>query len=285
MGVAFGLAAALLWGLADYNAALASRQSGSFRVVLGFHLLAVVALGAIAVATGAIDGVAPAEVPKFLWVGALGALSYATFYKSLEIGPISIASPIISAYAAVSLVLAVLVIGESLSGGQAAAVAVVMAGVLLASADLAQLHRIERRQALGVVLAVVTAVAIGGFVFGNAYYAAEHGWLMPIFLSRGFATVLLLAAAARGGVWRLSGRTPRWVALVALLAAVDTGGYVAFNVGAERAETSVVSAASAPYAVIPIVAGVLLFGERPSPVQWAGVAAVIGGVVLLGLVS
>ena len=115
------------------------------------------------------------------------------------------------------------------------------------------------------MLAPVTAVAIGGFVFGNAYYAAEYGWLLPIFLSRGCATVFLR--------------------LVVLLAVLDTGGYIAFNLGAERADTSVVSAASAPYAVIPIVAGMLLFRERPPPVQWLGVTAVIVGVVVLGLTS
>lgn len=45
------------------------------------------------------------------------------------------------------------------------------------------------------------------------------------------------------------------------------------------------SAASAPYAVMPMVAGVLLFRERPPPLQWLGVTAVIGGVLLLGLTS
>ncbi len=285
MGIAWGLAAALLWGLADYNAAVASRQTGSLRVVVAFHVVATLVLAVLCVATGALDDLAPGDVWKFVWVGALGALSYATFYKALEIGPISIASPIISAYAAVTIVLAVVVVGETLSGSQTAAVLVVMAGVLLASADLAQLHRIERRQALGLVLALVTGVALGGFVFGNAYYAAKYGWLLPIFLSRGFATVFLLVAAVSGRSRRIDGRTPAWLSLVVLLAVLDTGGYIAFNLGAERADTSIVSAASAPYAVIPIVPGVLLFRERPPQVQWLGVTAVIGGVVLLGLTS
>jgi drug/metabolite transporter (DMT)-like permease len=285
MGVAFGLLAALLWGLADVTAAIASRQTGSFRVALGLHAIAVVALGAIAAATGAIDDVPPATALALVWLGALGALSYATFYKALEIGPISIASPVISAYAAVSLVLAVIVLGETLDGGQVAAVVVVMLGVVLASSDLAQLTGVARRQLAGILLAIVTAVVIGAFVFGNAYTATEHGWLMPIFLSRGFATLFLLAASVRGAAWRLTGRSPRWLVLVLALAVLDTGGFVAFNVGAERAETSIVSVASAPYAVIPIVVGVMLFRERPTPVQWGGVAAVIGGVVLLGVLS
>ncbi len=285
MGVAFGLAAALCWGLADFNAAVASRMTGAFRVVLGFHIVATVILGAVVLATGALADFDPADLWKFAWVGALGTLSYLTFYKALEIGPISILSPIISAYAAVSLILAVLVLGESLTTGQLIAAIVVMGGVLLASADLRQIHRIERRQALGLVLAFVTVIAIGAFVFGNAYYAIDYGWLVPIFLSRGFATVFLLALAFRDGSWRFPERSPRLLGIIVLLAVVDTGGYVAFNLGAERAETSIVSAASAPYAVIPIVAGVLLFKERPSPIQWLGVAGVIGGVVLLGIAS
>lgn len=285
MGVAFGLAAAFLWGLADYNAAVASRLAGAFRVVLGFHVLATIALGIIVVATGALAGFDPADLWKFAWVGALGALSYLTFYKALEIGPISVLSPIISAYAAVSLILAVLVLGESLTTGQLVAVLVVMLGVLLASSDLHQVRTIERRQMLGLILAFVTVIAIGTFVFGNAYYAIEYGWLVPIFLSRGFATVVLLAISLRDGSWRFPDRSPRLLGLIALLAAVDTGGYVMFNVGAERAETSIVSAASAPYAVIPIIGGVLFLHERPVPVQWLGIAGVLGGVVLLGILS
>jgi len=51
------------------------------------------------------------------------------------------------------------------------------------------------------------------------------------------------------------------------------------------ADTAVVAAASAPYAVIPVVAGVLFLHERPTPVQWAGVGLVIVGLVLLGLAA
>ena len=66
-------------------------------------------------------------------------------------------------------------------------------------------------------------------------------------------------------------------------ALLDTAGYVSFNLGTERSDTAIVAAASAPYAVIPVVAGVLFFHERPTPVEWAGVGLVIAGLVLLGL--
>ena len=67
---------------------------------------------------------------------------------------------------------------------------------------------------LGILLALVTAVAIGVFVYGIASSQRDYGWLVPIFLARGFSTVFLVAVSlaaengasptARRGCWRRS---------------------------------------------------------------------------------
>src|SRR5262245_12415386 len=141
MGIALGLTAALAWGLADYFAAIASRRIGALRVVLGFHL---VATGLLAVALfasgGGLSQVSPGDFGWFVLIGALGALSYVAFYQALAIGPISIVSPVVSAYAAVTVLCAVVISGERLSRSEVAAVLVVMLGVLLAASDLAQIR-------------------------------------------------------------------------------------------------------------------------------------------------
>jgi drug/metabolite transporter (DMT)-like permease len=286
MGILFGLTAALSWGLADYFAAITSRQTGSFRVVLGFHLAAMVLLAGLLVVTGeGLSDVSAGDLAWLAFVGLLGGLSYLAFYRALAIGPISIVSPIVSAYAAVTVVCAVLIGGERLAAGETAAIVVVILGVLLASSDLAQMRALERIALLGILLALATAVVIGAFVYGVAYFSADYGWLVPIFLARGFSTLFIVGVALRTGDWRFPDRSPRLLAVIALIAVVDTLGYVAFNFGVRHADTTIVATAAAPYAVVPIVAGVLLLHERPRPTQWAGIALVIGGLVLLGLVS
>jgi drug/metabolite transporter (DMT)-like permease len=286
MGILLGLTAALSWGVADYFAALASRRAGSFRVVLGFHLAAMVLLTVLLLATGeGLSDVSGGDLAWFAFLGILGVASYLAFYQALAIGPISIVSPIVSAYAAVTVVCAVLIGGERLAAGETTAIVVVILGVLLASSDLAQMRQIERIALLGILLALLTAVVIGAFVYGVAYFSAEYGWLVPIFLARGFTTLLLVLISLRGGQWRFEDRSPRLLATIAVIAVVDTLGYVAFNFGVRHEDTSVVATAAAPYAVVPIVAGVLLLQERPRATQWAGIALVIGGLVLLGLVS
>lgn len=283
MGVALGLGAALSWGLADYVAALASRRTGALRVVLGFHVVATLLLGtALAASGGGLSGVSQGDLAWFALVGALGWGSYLAFYRALAIGPISIVSPIVSAYAVVTVVCAVVIAGERLSGSVAAALVVTILGVTLASSDLAQVRPLARAAALGVVLALVTALLIGSFVFGVAYFADEYGWLVPIFLARAFSTLLVVATAVRLQEWRFPELPPRLLTMIGLIALVDTSGYVAFNFGIRHAETSVVATAAAPYAVVPIVMGVLVLRERPNGIQWSGVGLVIGGVALLG---
>ena len=284
VGIVLGLTAALSWGLADYFAAVASRRAGSFLVVLGFHLVAVVLLAILVFGTGeTLSDVSGRDLAWFVFLGALGALSYLCFYRALAIGPISIVSPIVSAYAAATVVCAVAIGGERLTPGETLAIVVVMLGVLLASSDLAQFRSRERIALFGILLALVTAVAIGVFVYGIAHFSATYGWLVPIFLARGFSTIFLVAVSLRGGEWRFPDRSPRLLATISLIAVVDTLGYVAFNFGVRHADTTVVATAAAPYSVVPIVFGVMLLHERPRFAQWSGIGLVISGLILLGL--
>jgi drug/metabolite transporter (DMT)-like permease len=255
-------------------------------VVLGFHLVAMLLLVAFLVVTGeGLSDVSGGDLAWLAFVGVLGGVSYLAFYRALAIGPISIVSPIVSAYAAVTVVCAVLIGGERLAAGETAAIVVVIVGVLLASSDLAQMRHLERIAVLGILLALATAVVIGAFVYGVAYFSAEYGWLVPIVLARGFSTLFLVVASLRGGDWRFPDRSPRLLAMIVLVASVDTLGYVAFNFGVRHADTSIVATAAAPYALVPIVAGVVLLYERPRTTQWAGIGLVMAGLILLGLVS
>jgi drug/metabolite transporter (DMT)-like permease len=240
--------------------------------VLGFHLVAVALLALLVFGTGeTVADVSGEDLAWFLFLGGLGALSYLCFYRALAIGPISIVSPVVSAYAAATVVCAVVIGGERLGAGEGAAIVVVLLGVLLASSDLAQFKSRERIALFGIVLALVTAVAIGVFVYGIAHFSATYGWLV------------LVAVSLRGGEWRFPDRSPQLLATVSLIAVVDTLGYVAFNFGVRHADTTVVATAAAPYSVVPIVAGVVLLQERPRWAHWAGVALVISGLILLGL--
>lgn len=283
MGILFGLGAAVTWGCADYVAARAGRRIGSLSVVLGFHVIATIMLALLVVTTGALADLCASDLPFFALVAVLGWGSYICFYRALAIGPISLLSPIVSGYAAVTVVLAVVFLGERLSTAETAAIVVSFTGIALASSDLRKIFRIERVDAHGLAFALAAMILLGAFVLGVSVRTDELGWLAPVFLARLGSTVLVGLTVARGGRWRFPDRSRHVLGALALLAFLDTAGYVSFNLGTEHADTAIVAAASAPYAVIPVVAGVLFLHERPTPVQWAGAGLVIVGLVLLGL--
>ena len=283
MGVLFGLGAAVTWGCADYVAASAGRRVGSARVVLGFHVVATVLLALLVLVSGSLADVSAADVAFFALVGAVGWGSYACFYRALEIGPISVLSPIVSGYAIVTLLLAIILLDERLGGPAAVAVIVSVTGIVLASSGLRRIFSIERLDAHGLLFALTAMILLGAFVLGVSVKADEIGWLAPIFLARLFSTVFVAGTMIRGGRWRFPDRSPGVLGAIVLLAVLDTAGYVLFNLGTERDDTAIVAAASSPYAVIPVVAGVLFFHERPTPTEWAGVGLVIAGLVLLGI--
>lgn len=285
MGIALGLLAALSWGFSDYCSTLASRRTGAFRAVLGFHVVSTLGLAVAVYAGGGVSGWTLEQGLVLLALGAVGWTFYLSFYRALEIGPISVVSPIVSGYGVVMVILAVLVLDERPTAGQIVAVVVAFGGVILASSDPSLFHSEQRRQATGIVLAIVATVAAGGYVFGISYYSPELGWLVPIFLGRVSTTLLLVLTALPGRRWRFPELPLGLAGLIVAIAVLDTAGFVSFNVGVRNAETSVVATAAAPYAIVPIVLGVLTMHERPRPFQWAGIVLVLLGLVLLGLFS
>ena len=75
----------------------------------------------------------------------------------------------------------------------------------------------------------------------------------------------------------------RALGLVVAAGLLDIGGFIAFAVGLEIAPTWLIGITSSFGPVIAVTAGVLLFAERPRPVQWLGLALVAASVFLIAL--
>lgn len=278
----FGLGAAVAWGLADFGAALVGRRIGSVATTIlsqlaGAATVAVLFLAAIPALDASMLDVAVLLANGFLMAGA-----YLIFYRGLQLGPIALVSPIVAAYGGVTIPLALLVLGESLSGIEVAAAAVTIGGVVLAATDLRRLRSGEAASRGGIPFAIMAMLmyGVGAFVMGR--YAQEVGWLLAVAISRVGSTAALVALAlSREGSLGESSRKSRSAA--ALVGVVDSFGVIFFSWGAESGMVSIVAAASATFTLIPIAGGLILFKERPAPSQVLGVALVVGGLLALAL--
>ncbi len=284
MSVLFGLVTALCWGLADFAVTIVSRRLTVFQTTVGMHIGSVIYTGVLVIATMTLGEFSINELWPFALIGLFGCAGYLAFFKALNVGPLSIVSPIVSGYAVITVILAIVVLAERPSSLQILAIIVVFAGVGLASTEFRSLKRTSRGPwwTSGILLAFVSMVMIGGYVFAIAYYADKLGWLVPIFLVRVVSTIFFLGGTAASRYPLLANVTVPLAVTMLLIGVIETSAYISLSFGVRIADTSLVATIASAYALVPIILGFVFLGERPVANQWVGIALVISGVALLG---
>lgn len=294
IGLVLGLLASLAWGATDLSGALASRRVGSVGVLAGTQLTSLVLLVGIALLNTAL--LPASALPGFgigLVLGVVAALAYLSFYAALRIGPISVVSPVVAAYGGLTVVLAVVFLEESLAPMQAVGAAIATAGIVLTGLELGGSIRATRLVGPGVVVALVTMVLFAVLTVLLAGPIKEHGWLPVMLGSRttnaGVGLLLLvIALATRGGpmdplLGPAGGLTRRAIVLVLIAGVCDLAGFVSYTIGLEVAPTWLVGLASSFGPALVVLIAVAFLGERLRPSQWAGLAMLAGGLVVLAV--
>jgi drug/metabolite transporter (DMT)-like permease len=294
-GLAYGLFAAVAWGVVDIAGAVAVRQVGSLRVQVGTLIVGVASFVAFTLLRP--DFLGPDWLPGMLLgipLGVFAASGYITYMTALRLGPISVVSPITVTYGGLSVLLAVAIRGESLSGAQAAGSALAVLGVMLTAVVLEHgTLRSARMVGPGVAMALATVVLFGLLGVLLVGPIRDHGWL-PILLGSRFgnlaAGVFLLAIALSSGSPRFTTVlepsrpvTRRIVGLLALAGLCDTAAFTSFAIGLSEAPVWIVTLASSFGPVLVVLFAILRLGERLRPVQWVGLGALATGLSVLAL--
>jgi drug/metabolite transporter (DMT)-like permease len=276
-----GAAAALAWGVADVIVTLYARRLGYLRALVVIHGLSLIPLGLLALVVEAPEPVTTGNLLTAAALGPVAVVAYMGFYKALELGPIAIVSPIVSAFGAVVVLLALLVLGDSLTEVQAIGCVVVLSCVVIASIETSGSDRVG---GTGLVLSLVACFAFGLYLFLQGQLADELGWLLPILVSRIVAVLMLGALLAL-----TPSEEPRGALGITVIAgcaatgALEASAYLFFNRGAELGEIALTGAAVSAYPVIPILVGLFALHERVARHQLVGVAGVLVGMVVLSL--
>ena len=250
--------------------------------MLGMQASGTVLYAIALAALGRWPALAPEQLPLALALAVLGLAGLLLFYKALALGPIAIVSPIGAAYVAVTVLLVVAFLGERLSGGQAAGIAVTVAGILLTGTDGRSVATALARPKPGVWLALLAMLGFGGWAALMAYATRTHDGLAMILLQRLLSVPLSLAIvlALRQAVpLRLGWPT---TAIVLATGLFDTLANVLYVTGVQAGYASIVATGSGVYPIVPAALAFLVQRERLAPNQYVGVVVLIAGLVTLG---
>lgn len=278
----WGIAAALLWGVADFSAALLSRRLRAIPTVLLVQAFGLAVVATLYVVVRPPWTAGPFDVALLALDGCLAALAYIALYRGLALGPVAIVSPIAASYAVVAIGLAVLLLGDRLGADVLLASGVTIGGVVLTSADPRSRETPGERGGVSDALVAAALFGLGTFILARS--SQEIGWITTVLLGRAFTVVGIAALAA----WRGEGVRHvdrRGLVGVAGLGLVDALGILTFAWGTEVALASLVIAASATFPFVSVAGGMVVLAERPARSQLVGVILVVGGLVWLGLVS
>jgi drug/metabolite transporter (DMT)-like permease len=302
--VVYGLIAALGWGASAVAATNAARRTGTYIAVLSSQGTGVVVLVLLAVFLHPpLGAISATTALGLVGAGLLGLAGYLTFYRALEYGgAVGLVSAISASYGGITTLLAVIVLGEHLGSFGTAGVALAVAGVAMASArtpSAAEKPPIAVAEPIvgiapgpsstrglsraGVPLALASALTygIGGFLLGD--YSGREGALGSALVAHGSSvTALLLALPLLG---RRKTRRASTSGLVWATAAglTDAVGLLAFSRGGQSGQVALTAAVSSVFPVIPLVAGLVMFGEQLGRRQLLGVTLIIAGLVMIGL--
>jgi drug/metabolite transporter (DMT)-like permease len=294
-GLLLGLFATLAWGCVDVTAALAARRLGSLRVLAGSQAVSVLALALLVAADPSrLGDDAAAGIVAGLPLGIVAAAAYLAYFTALRIGPLSIVSPIIVAYGGTTVILAVLLRGETLLPAQAAGAVIATAGVVLAGLVFGEgSWRGARVVGPGVLVAVLTTLLFAVVTILLASPIRAHGWLPVVLGSRlanAAAGAALLGLALRTHaprlqplLWPGGALTRSAAALVVVAGVCDILAFGAYAIGLEVAPVWLVGLASSFGPVIVVMYAVGRLGERLGRTQWLGLALIGAGVVVLAV--
>jgi len=299
LGLLTGLGAALSWGTLDVLSALSSRRIGSLKVTTGIQVIGAAVVILMAIVTGVPFPTDPGVIIGGSLVGLAGAGAYLAYFTGLRIGPIAIVSGMVAAYGGLTVVLAVVIRGESLNVVQAAGATIATVGVILTGVAFDGSLRGTRLASPGVAFAIVALVLFATMSIGSDIMIDVASWQQVLLVSRSanaiLSTLILVIAmtvarhlaeplliGAPGADRRIDRRV---VALVGMAGLLDVAGLMVFMYGLDVAETWLVGLASSFGPAVTIIVAVAFLGERLKPIQWLGLAGVLFGMIAIGLPS
>lgn len=275
--IAFGLLAALLWGTSAIFGTRLVRLAGTWASIAATMLVGLALVAPFA----ALSDFPDAALESWVWAMAAGFCYVAAstcWLLAVRTGKVSVVTPIVSTDGAMAALIAIAAFDERLRAGVGVALAVIVVGVVTASMrrSLDESGQFTGRE-LGFSLA---SAAIFGLAFvSSAQAEAGLGVVWTLGASRLAAVALLVPAALLLGGLRL----PRAAIPFALgMAALDLGGYTAFLAGVP-ASVAITSVLASQYAIVAVVGGFVVLGERLTRLQTSGIAITVAGVAALAV--
>jgi len=283
LGILFGLVAMLGYGISNSMTQVPVKAMGSKRTIFFRNATASVLLGLATLFFLSETTISAEYVLIALGIAFLGYLPQLAYFRALKAGKVGVVSPIASSSVVFTVIFSLIFFNEVLRAWQIAAIAAIVAGIFLISANPRDW---KNTNLLNISSGVPYALA-AGVLWGLVYFllkipvSALGPMLSGFILEFGgmiFCGINLKLSKVSFGI--PDSATLKRIIIIGLLGGMGT---MFFNLGIQMYEVSIVAAITFSWPMLAAIYAKYAYKEEMSILQWAAVILILAGIITLSV--
>lgn len=217
-------------------------------------------------------------------VGVFETFVMLLLFRALKLGDISVVIPISDSYVVVTVLLSILLLGESLTSPKIVGMILVMLGITLVSTKIrsSELNKVFSIKK-GVVSALLAAIGTGIYFFLVGMVVKGSNWFMTalgIRIAISITSFIILIAKRENMKKMWHGVVWKWILPGALL---DVLGFSFYNIALSFSEVSYATIMISAQSLVTVLLGYFILKEKIISQQWIGIFTGLAGLIILQL--
>ena len=281
-GIIAGLIVMACWGIADFLQSVPIRRIGTLKTMFVRNILTIFLVSPIGAylffnnqLSITLTNLSIIFVSSIIYI-----LSYYMFMRGFEVGNVSLVSPISGSFSIITVMLALLFLGESLSIIKFSAVFLMLAGVFLTSTDIMKIRSITSQKGLKEALLAMTGFGLSFFILG--FVSKQMNSLnIFIFASLSQAFFFIALSVMKRGLITKGDMNIELASIFIIHSLIVNTGWFAYIFGVGIDLVSLVTPLSSLFPGITVLLALLFYKEKLVTNQKLGIIGILVGVFLI----
>lgn len=218
------------------------------------------------------------QVALAVLLSGLGYISLLAMFRAKQVGKVGVISPVTNSSVAVTVLIAVFILGDDLSAKQGVAIAAIVVGIIVATIDVRQFRSSDLfRLDSGVPFAMITAVCWGVmFAFLSLPVAALGAVTTALILNVSNLVMSLVHLRSGGEKVLAAPKNLQWI--LVFMGLLSASAIICYNQALVYMDISTATAVAFSNPLVTMVFGMVLYKERHSPKAFVGLMLCIFGI-------
>jgi drug/metabolite transporter (DMT)-like permease len=284
VSILFAIISYFGWGIGDIFGTIAARKIGGYSKAFWTFIIGII-IGSVFVPFNfyQLSHLTYPILAINILLGLLLISGFVAFNEALRIANPSLVGTISSSFAALTVVLSMIIFKEPVSSTQIVAMFIIFFGLLLGTLNISELRK-GKLFNRGILLALFTM-----FCWGIAYTFIKIpiqaiGWFWPIYIYLFLSPIILLFMKVKKIPLQKPTSNNALLSLVLSTILIATAEY-SFNFAISKGYTSIVAPIVGSSPTLFAVIAFFVFKDKITKQQIAGVFATLVGIVLLSIES